>query len=947
MNFPILRLILETLTKLPIALSLNRFLLFVVVLISGYYANAQQYHFDRIGLEEGLPTATINDICEGPNGFIWMASEGAGLLRFDGYSFENYGLDAFPVLEEIVYDGLGKRLYFHDGRTLWSYDGSAFEDVWQANISINQILSTPKGLLIHADSRLWYRSVDSIYDLNIGLTSDSKIFASQLGVFYTHENEMYELKFSESNWEPLLISDSIFLPSIYPDLPKSLGNPMRCKWENGFTLAIYPDGLRLFGAGKMLLQMPYGLVGALPKETFISTSSTLILVGDQGLYRISSPWESHYPRQLPILSMSHLQGQVYFSTALGLEALGEGLTDNLFENLGLILTMTPFQEELILGTELGLIALNPNTGDRRNLGVGGFVFSLHTDGETLWIGSSDGIWSYSSGQTKASLQFDSDVIEGASIFRIRGSQETRLWFASYTRGIWKLESGNLEQLDRIGDFALDSISFSAFDLLDDGQLALASLAQGLFVFDLNEGLRSHYDLRSLEFAEIRDLLRLDNQLWLGTNKGLLALNDVQQKMEGKEGASLHFFGGPVSTQGLLRKGDSLISAGDQGIFVWNVPALERQAWGSQLGIINIDLLGQDGDSLADLMEEREPFSNIPLELDLNYKQNYLRFNYSLRTLFYPDWVQYRYRLRGQSQNWTYAGARREALFTDLKAGDYHFEVQARYPWQDWVLQGPNYHFVIHTAFWRTWWFWTLLALSAGLMAYLWLRDRYRRAAERLKLENELMEMERKALRLQMNPHFIFNALDSISSFIFKKDPKQAVRYLNNFAKLMRLTLESSMEHVHPVETEVSILKNYLELEKLRFSDKFDYQIEVDDEIDYDVGLPPMLIQPHVENAILHGIKPKEGKGFLKISFTKEEDQLCCVVDDDGIGREKAKSLPGKKAHRSMATQINKDRIELLKRSIDEFIDLQIVDKHNQAGDAAGTTVIIRLPAQEL
>lgn len=156
-----------------------------------------------------------------------------------------------------------------------------------------------------------------------------------------------------------------------------------------------------------------------------------------------------------------------------------------------------------------------------------------------------------------------------------------------------------------------------------------------------------------------------------------------------------------------------------------------------------------------------------------------------------------------------------------------------------------------------------------------------------------------------------------------------------------------MEHIHPVETEVSVLKNYLELEKLRFEGKFDYEIEMDEELDFDIGLPPMLIQPHVENAILHGLKPKDGKGFLSISFKLEGPTLCCTIEDDGIGREAAKDLPNKKAHRSMATQINKDRIDLLKRSMNEVIDLKIIDKYNQQGQAAGTKVVIRLPAQEL
>ena len=156
-----------------------------------------------------------------------------------------------------------------------------------------------------------------------------------------------------------------------------------------------------------------------------------------------------------------------------------------------------------------------------------------------------------------------------------------------------------------------------------------------------------------------------------------------------------------------------------------------------------------------------------------------------------------------------------------------------------------------------------------------------------------------------------------------------------------------MEHVHPVETELSILKNYLELEKLRFNDKFEYELELDEDIDYDVGLPPMLIQPHVENAILHGLKPLTKPGLLKISFKVDGDNLCCIIDDNGVGRSAKKSELSTKGHRSMATQINKDRIALLQRSIKGEVALKIIDKMDENGKACGTTVIIKLPIQNI
>ena len=295
--------------------------------------------------------------------------------------------------------------------------------------------------------------------------------------------------------------------------------------------------------------------------------------------------------------------------------------------------------------------------------------------------------------------------------------------------------------------------------------------------------------------------------------------------------------------------------------------------------------------------------------------------------------------------WLVDGEGRQCFLTFLQAS-YEFQAQVTRPGEAWGEDdAPVYSIQNHASHLaRDGGLYCLaLLLIGGIVILVYPTDRLERINQRLAPgEYSLMDMERKALRLQMNPHFIFNALDSISSFIFKNDVEQAVRYLNNFAKLMRLTLESSMEHLHPVESEVSILKNYLELEKLRFQGKLEYEIEVSDEIDFDVGIPPMLIQPHVENAILHGIKPKEDKGKVSIRFNLEGDSLICEVEDDGIGRARSRDMQKRQDHRSMATQINRDRLELLKKSLGGEVEIQIIDKK----EPTGTLVRISLPAEQ-
>jgi sensor histidine kinase YesM len=172
-----------------------------------------------------------------------------------------------------------------------------------------------------------------------------------------------------------------------------------------------------------------------------------------------------------------------------------------------------------------------------------------------------------------------------------------------------------------------------------------------------------------------------------------------------------------------------------------------------------------------------------------------------------------------------------------------------------------------------------------------------------------------------------------------------VRYLTSFAKLMRLTLESSRETRVPLQNELQLLKNYIELEQLRFGQSFSYRIEVDDEIDpYEDHLPPMLVQPFVENAILHGLRNRaQGKGELTLTFQRTGEYLQCRITDNGVGREKSRALNAKRGKRSLATSITEERIELLSKSLGKPVRFQITDLTDSKGEAAGTEVLITFP----
>lgn len=232
-----------------------------------------------------------------------------------------------------------------------------------------------------------------------------------------------------------------------------------------------------------------------------------------------------------------------------------------------------------------------------------------------------------------------------------------------------------------------------------------------------------------------------------------------------------------------------------------------------------------------------------------------------------------------------------------------------------------------------------LFLLAVALAFLFIR------MIRIRSEQKSVILEQKLLRSQMNPHFIFNALSNIANLVEMQDNVAASKFLNRFARLVRHILESTREDFIPMDDELSNLENYLELQQLRFNDKFSYSITLNDDIIPDeILIPTMLIQPFVENAIEHGLKPKENKGQVKIRFYKQNQLITCEVEDDGIGREQAIRIePFKHPHRSYGVAIARERLAAMRKKIRMKVKMDIIDLKTDSGESSGTKVIINMP----
>ena len=280
-------------------------------------------------------------------------------------------------------------------------------------------------------------------------------------------------------------------------------------------------------------------------------------------------------------------------------------------------------------------------------------------------------------------------------------------------------------------------------------------------------------------------------------------------------------------------------------------------------------------------------SDSPLRL--KYRQNFFSIGFSAQAYTMSKDVKFRYRLSG-FDDWTEAAGRRFANYTNVPGGDYVFQLQAANSegiWNKNILELPVH---VATPFWLSWWFRVGVLIIVAIGVY-WLY-RYRvsqlkkKQRQKSEYEKKLANVEMSALLAQMNPHFLFNSLNSIDSYIIRNESKKASEYLNNFARLMRLILQHSRSNYISLKDELEALELYMQMESLRFKDKFSYSITVDEKLDSDsIVIPPMLIQPYIENAVRHGIGLRnDHKGRLLVSMQYRDGCLVCVIEDNGVGR---------------------------------------------------------------
>lgn len=488
-----------------------------------------------------------------------------------------------------------------------------------------------------------------------------------------------------------------------------------------------------------------------------------------------------------------------------------------------------------------------------------------------------------------------------------------------------------------------SVNHIVFCLHQDrtGKIWAGTSGSGLFKLDSTGQVLRHYSTvdgmpNNIVYGILEDK---EGNLWLSTNRGLSKfyvigerfvnydVTDGLQSNEFNLGAAFHGTGGELYFGGM--NGYNVFYP-ERIIHNPNKPQVVITAFRKFNEIQPGEFLHQD-------------------TVVLSHDDNFFSFEISALDYTNPSRNRYRYMLENFDGEWTYTDAgNRIAEYKKVRPGTYVFRANGTNNDGVWANEDIRAFVIVKPPWFHSWAF----RIPSGiilLVAGWWLvhnrirRIRQKHEVERhmLEIEKQKFDLEQKALRLQMNPHFIFNSLNSIQSYIIEHDSQSAILYLWKFSQLMRLILTNSANKFVPLKDELKSLTYYMDLEQLRFEGKFDYEVIVAPDIDEEfVEIPPMIIQPYVENAIIHGIVHKSGKGHLKLQFTHEDGRLLCVVEDNGIGREKAAeiALQDGLKKKSRGMMITKARLDILKHQTDEAYEVKVLDLRDQSGAPAGTRV---------
>jgi two-component sensor histidine kinase len=562
-----------------------------------------------------------------------------------------------------------------------------------------------------------------------------------------------------------------------------------------------------------------------------------------------------------------------------------------------------------------LMRFNPHTGQchtfsREQWPGLNSTFRFYEDSRRrIWVGMEYGIAIYDPLKEcwrvlPRTERIQSGVYQEVSAFCEDGSQ--RLWIGSYLQGMAYVQ---MQDVDRLMDTAPDDAFF--WENLQFRQPALGT------------GINS---------TNIKNLMVYnDTTMLIRTQLGISMFNTIKHTATN--------FGVGYGVYPMFNQfNDRLLESGyytvalPNGFGFIDISALIREPQPVKIPIRIT--------SFRVMEEERINIQNINFDtlVQLRHYENFMALEFEL--LDYAAGINKRfwYKMEGVQDDWVEIKGGTLA-FNNLDAGSYTLHLKAEADHSHTLVAPYRLHLKVAQAWWRSWWFRLAVLLAVVVLVYFMIRF-YLREQE---LNTQLVKLEMKSLRSQMNPHFLFNSLNSINNYILKNEPDKASDYLQRFSVLIRRILNNSQYELISLSEELNTLKSYVEMEQLRFKSKFSYAISVDQELDTDeIRIPPMLVQPYVENAIWHGILHKESAGYLEILLKAEAEQCYIIVTDNGVGRARAAALKSKSAlkEKSLGMSITQNRIDIINQYYRRNFAVKVEDLHQPNGEAAGTRVTI-------
>jgi len=967
---------------------------------------SQRYNFFNYSLEAGLPQSQVSDICQDQFGYLWIGTE-TGLSRFDGIEFINFSTDDGLPDNEIdkLFIDAQNQLWVATPKGISRYDNRQFVSFPFSNslsleYNINDLCEFNQKIYLAADEGLLIFDKDTFLLLTIGNeeantirticnSGDSLLICGSKNGLYKFQNNQY-LKFGYSKIDTVNISD-IFLRK--DELIIStygfgvLSYNFRTQLDSAYSLsterirAMYASPSSILCATKngafeitenetYYYSLQNGLIFENIRCVFIDNESNIWLgTNGKGLLKLTGKSILSYTKSDGLSSDAVMgiaqdhEGYYYFGTyEAGVTKWKENGDSSISEVFNLELknstiwvTVVDKHNRCWIGSSGGVDCISENRLIK-NLMLEELNSKTRTilflNDSTQLFGGSSGIFSVTN--SKITKLFSNQTLDINKMVLLNG-----VLFVATTTGLYRSSlATNLHELSFL-HLPENNVKTMAVDFA--GNLWIGTNSSGVYIY-LRDGKTVSFALDNTDSKSNTVLAIIadsKNCIWVSTLNGVY---QVQLLPESETLFTINHYGRAEGLMTLECNQNALFE--DMQHFIWVGtseglaridPSLNDELFSFQkpkLRISGIRLFMENFD-YEDYKIVLDTASEVPSSITLPYNKNHLTFDFIGINLKDPEGVRYEYRLLGAEDYWSPLTATSYATYSFISHGEYSFEVRATNTSGEWS-ETNRIQVIILPPYWLTWWFITLMILFGIFILVLIFQIRIKaikqkQENERLGFKNRLLFLEQQSLNASMNRHFIFNSLNSIQYFINSSNKLAANKYLTSFAKLIRKNLDSSTTNnfIVTLQEEIERIELYLSLEKMRFDGKFEYFLEVDKNIELDgLDIPSMILQPFVENSIIHGVLPVQRKGKITIKIFKEHGFLVFEVIDDGYGIDNSMNLKKNKVtgdHESMGMDITTRRIELIRKLTGE--NLMIIGPfqvNNEAGECLGTKVIIKI-----